>query len=218
MDDMDNKCYIGFHTKTGCNKESYTKKKGISEVVLNAEDYETLLWHTGVPTPSEKVDNLLCYHHEYMYMRIAPSTSKSCCDPFTKHTKKSKPKGIKNVTLSTAKAIVKHCKVDVKPNDKMCFRCWNNVQELIAKAIEQVSDGAVESDMDVDYDEDNDDFLNTDQECHAIVRHEKLNTSLELNDTSPFTVHSVPEDRRADLCKQKLTKVVIGEKPRKYTC
>ena len=72
--------------------------------------------------------------------------------------------------------------------------------------------------MDVDYDEDNDDFLNTDQKCHAIVRHEKLNTSLELNDTSPFTVHSVPEDRRADLCKQKLTKVVIGEKPRKYTC
>ena len=62
--------------------------------------------------------------------------------------------------------------------------------------------------MDVDYDEDNDYFLNTDQECHAIVRHEKLNTSLELNDTSPFTVHSVPEDRRADLCKQKLTKVV----------
>ena len=210
--DMDIKCYIGIHTNTECHKESYTKKKGICDVKLNEDEYESLFWRASVVAPAEKIDNLLCFHHEYMYLRIAPSASKSCCDPFTKHVKKKKkPNGRTPVTLSLAKAILHHCKVKVKPvDDKLCSRCYGEVQKLPAvkeATIEQKSES--ESDMDVDYENfDDDDFLNTDQECHALVRHEKVNTSLELNDTSPFTVHSIPQHRRADLCKQKLSKVV----------
>ena len=79
---MDN-CYIGFDTNTECHMEGYMKKKGISQNVLNTDDCESLFWRAEVPTPTESIDNLLFYHHEYVYIKNAQQqyTGKICCDP-----------------------------------------------------------------------------------------------------------------------------------------
>ena len=83
-------------TRTECNKESYTKKKGISLTVLTEEELESLFWRANVPNPVEFVD-ILCYHHEYVYIKNAQHTSSLCCDPFKVHAKKAK--GTRVVTL-----------------------------------------------------------------------------------------------------------------------
>ena len=199
---MENKCYMGYHTASECNKESYTKKKGISEVILTAEEVESVCWKANVPTPINTVD-FLCYHHEYVYFKNAQYTSSLCVDPFKVHNGPKKAKGTKAVNLMLAKRIRAHLGGDIKPGDLLCPRCVQRVNKLQNES--ELDNDKVMNDTGPDAD---DDFLAVDQTCNSAIHHDKLNSSLSLIGESPLSMHSVAESRKAEVCQKKLKKVV----------
>ena len=60
------------------------------------------------------------------------------------------------------------------------------------------------------------DFLECDKASHSAIQHEKLNSSLDLIDESPISMHGVAKERRVQMCQKKIGKVL--KKPCTYLC
>ena len=189
-----NSCYIGTHTQLECNKSSYTNKKGMAENVYSKEELECLWWRIGIPPPVEHTSNIMCFHHEYMFMKKEQSTSKNCCDPFKVDDKKVQGRIV--ISLAMAKMIAAELgHKDIKPGLKLCSRCATKVGELdIDKDVESDENDESEENMIID-----NDYLNTSTNSQK----QDLNISLGLLGESPLTMHSVPRTSRANVCQEK---------------
>lgn len=80
------KCSVGVKLDKECHKQTYCRKVGLSPVAgLEKKSQELLSWRTDIKFGDE---DMICQHHETVYLSRYESLQKFCCDPFHIHKKK----------------------------------------------------------------------------------------------------------------------------------
>ena len=88
-----NTCSIGIELKLDCHKNTYCSQSEISEI-LNEDKY-LLTLRTGIKNIHL---HTICTHHWLQFINYYSTYHKSCCDPFSIHSKVVK-ENLTTVTL-----------------------------------------------------------------------------------------------------------------------
>ena len=114
-----NTCSIGIELKLDCHKNTYCSQSEISEI-LNEDKY-LLTLRTGIKNIHL---HTICTHHRLQFINYYSTYHKSCCDPFSIHSKTVKG----NLTTVT----LEHNQLNSNtiPGKKICFGCVRKIKSV----------------------------------------------------------------------------------------
>ena len=123
-------CSIGELLHETCHKITYTKKLGTINVNdLSTEDWELLIWRTGI---SQVAMTAVCQHHYEGYItKYEKYHHFVCCDPLHQHSSKSVKNQLRTVNIDLARDIHSLLNISVIPGQKLCCNCCKTINESL---------------------------------------------------------------------------------------
>lgn len=197
---MEEKCSVGEVTNSDCHLLSYVEKKAIQTIEKLSESDVTLL---KLRTDSSYELKTICLHHQSVFLKKYEFLQKVCCDPLKKHKSPIK-KTLRVVTVEQSRRIILSKGYKVKPGQKLCASCRNNLLK-----IKQIDESNDESSLNAQDEEVDDAGLTPDellqlQKKSAI---DELNSSFHEIGCSPMKLHALGEHSRSSYGKEKLQRV-----------
>jgi hypothetical protein len=110
-----------------------TRRVGLySNANLQNENKELLLMRCG-PKAEVEESTAFCFHHEKLLLSEYHLFQRTYCNPFKNH-KKTVKKGLRQISVDTAKQVNKCVNTDsslIKPGQKLCTPCRSKVVDSI---------------------------------------------------------------------------------------
>ena len=110
------------------------------------DDRRLLLQRSGLTDEltTKTQDATVCYHHEKYFVHKYPSLQKSCCDPFEKHPGRKRKGSLKVIDSENAEYLSQQLQKHIRPGQKLCPKCFMDVQKFIEKNSGESADSSVD--------------------------------------------------------------------------
>ena len=198
-------CCFGKNIKDECHQKTAVEMKSFADM---AGDEQTVYrWRAGLEDNCDI--HSICKYHYNKFGDDSFKKGSNCVDPFKLHTKKKKPNGTHNISLSMATGLRSmDFKIDNKfivPGWKLCRNCHERVKEHVA-GDEETTEATTEEEESTEDEMPEYGTSVLESTLHHTDQRDALNNTLEMIGISPLKTHALSKSSKVKEACEKVNK------------